>query len=334
MKMGEKVYTISDVAEELGVSKTTVSRAISGKGRISTQTRERVLEFIKAHDYQPNVLAKGLAQSKTFNLALVLPTDFAGSEISFFQECMHGICEMSAAYNYDVVVVIMEAEDLTQLHRIVANRKVDGVILSRSVTGSAVQEFLLEKKIPFVVVGYVERSGIHWVDNRNQEASRELTGIMLMKGIRKLALFEGHPGFQVTQSRRVGFLEAHQEMGISADGSLIFSDMDSYPKTVKAVEVALEAGADGILCMDDYITNMVLGCLREKRIQVPSQIKLASFYDSPQLEKNEPPVTSLRFDTRALGKNACLDLLAQLGEKIDQEKFPINYQVILRESTK
>ena len=61
----KKIYTIDDIAHELGVSKTTVSRAISGKGRIGQMTRERVLKFIEEHDYRPNVLARGLAQKKT-----------------------------------------------------------------------------------------------------------------------------------------------------------------------------------------------------------------------------------------------------------------------------
>ena len=65
--------TISDVAEALGVSKTTVSRAISGKGRIGAATRKRVLEYIQEHDYKPNVIARGLAQSKTFNICVVMP---------------------------------------------------------------------------------------------------------------------------------------------------------------------------------------------------------------------------------------------------------------------
>ena len=63
-----KNITISDVAEALGVSKTTVSRAISGKGRIGEATRQRVMEYITEHDYKPNVIAKGLAQSKTYNI--------------------------------------------------------------------------------------------------------------------------------------------------------------------------------------------------------------------------------------------------------------------------
>ena len=66
----KKIYTIEDIARELGVSKTTVSRAISGKGRISQATRDRVRAFIKEHDYRPNVVAKGLAQRKTYNIAL------------------------------------------------------------------------------------------------------------------------------------------------------------------------------------------------------------------------------------------------------------------------
>ena len=69
----KRIYTIDDIARELGVSKTTVSRAISGKGRIGQATRERVLAFIKEHDYRPNVVARGLAQRKTYNIALLMP---------------------------------------------------------------------------------------------------------------------------------------------------------------------------------------------------------------------------------------------------------------------
>lgn len=334
MDKEEKTYTIEDVARELGVSKTTVSRAISGKGRISIQTRERVLEFIKLHDYRPNVLAQGLAQSKTFNLALAVPKDFAENEFAFFKECLNGICEIASAYNYDVLITMLQEQDLTQIHRLIVNRKVDGIILSRSVTGSRIKKFLQEKNMPFVAIGHSDLPGSHWVDNGNEEASKELTGLMLMKGMHRLALFGGNQEFMVTDSRRVGFLNAHEEQGMTADDSLIFMGIDNYLKTMKAVEQVVDAGADGILCMDDSITIMTLGCLREKGIQIPSEIKLASFYDSTQLEVYYPPVTSLHFDTRSLGKNACLDLLKQLGEDIQVEAYPLNYQVILRESTK
>lgn len=81
--MGKKNFTIADIAAELGVSKTTVSRSISGKGRISKDTRERVLRYIKEHNYKPNVIAKGLANSCTYNIGVVMPENFGISDAAF-----------------------------------------------------------------------------------------------------------------------------------------------------------------------------------------------------------------------------------------------------------
>lgn len=330
----DKIYTLDDIARELGVSKTTVSRAISGKGRIGKETRERVNAFIEQHNYRPNVMAKGLAQKKTYNLAMVIPKDYTADDVPFFRECMNGICEMAASYNYDIMIAMIMGKNLQQIQRLISDRKVDGMIISRATAGSGVQKFLKEKKVPFVVVGPSDDPDVLWVDNHNQEASKELTELMLMKGIRKLALLGGDSSYLVTESRFRGFAQAHQEQGLEPDDSLIFMGIDNYLKAARAVEKTLAAGADGILCMDDFITDLVLGCLREKGVHVPADIKLASLYDSIQLEHNTPTVTSLRFDTRELGRRACVLLLQLLGENIDAEQTPLTYQVILRDSTK
>ena len=100
MKKGN-VITISDVAEALGVSKTTVSRAISGKGRIGEATRQKVLAYIEEHDYKPNVIARGLAQSKTFNLCVVMPEDYALVDLPFFQEVITGIQEIAGMTGFN-----------------------------------------------------------------------------------------------------------------------------------------------------------------------------------------------------------------------------------------
>ena len=122
----KRIYTIDDIARELGVSKTTVSRAISGKGRIGQATRERVLAFIKEHDYRPNVVARGLAQRKTYNIALLMPKDYVATEFLFFKDCMNGICEVASEYNYDIIISMIDGEDISQIQRLEANRKVDG----------------------------------------------------------------------------------------------------------------------------------------------------------------------------------------------------------------
>ena len=306
----KKIYTIEDIARELGVSKTTVSRAISGKGRISQATRDRVRAFIKEHDYRPNVVAKGLAQRKTYNIALLMPKDYVATEFLFFKDCMNGICEMASSYEYDIIISMIDGADVSQIQRLEANRKVDGIIVSRAVVSSKVQKYLKNCKEPYILIGPSSDPEVPFVDNKNQEAGKELTSIMLMKGFRNLALLGGNQSYNVTGSRYQGFLEAHEEMGVSVNENLIFMDMDNQAAVSDAVS-----------------------SLREKKISVPAEIKIASMYDSKNLEYNNPPITSIRFDTVRLGKMACAKLLNILGEKPLEDTLTLNYQVMLREST-
>lgn len=129
-------------------------------------------------------------------------------------------------------------------------------------------------------------------------------------------------------------MEAHRQQGIFTDEALTFMDVDNYLKAMHAVNRALELGADGLVCMDDFITGLALGCLREKGIRIPDDIRIASLYDSVQLEYNTPPVTSLHFDAKELGRRACRTLLEMMGEPVEGEENSLSYQVILRESTK
>lgn len=223
----KKIYTIEDIARELGVSKTTVSRAISGKGRISQATRDRVRAFIKEHDYRPNVVAKGLAQRKTYNIALLMPKDYVATEFLFFKDCMNGICEMASSYEYDIIISMIDGADVSQIQRLEANRKVDGIIVSRAVVSSKVQKYLKNCKEPYILIGPSSDPEVPFVDNKNQEAGKELTSIMLMKGFRNLALLGGNQSYNVTGSRYQGFLEAHEEMGVSVNENLIFMDTDN-----------------------------------------------------------------------------------------------------------
>ena len=88
--------TIDDIAEALGVSKTTVSRAISGKGRISAATTARVKDYISRIHYKPNAVARGLAQQRTFNIGVVCPTDYDLFDLPYFHKCLRGIGEVTS----------------------------------------------------------------------------------------------------------------------------------------------------------------------------------------------------------------------------------------------
>ena len=147
--MGEKEnknITIGDVAKALGVSKTTVSRAISGKGRIGDATRQRVLDYIEEKHYRPNPMAKGLADQKKYNICWAIPGDSNVHELPFFQRCMAGVCEVTMATDYDVLISLVYEDNISHLRRIVENRKVDGIILGRTLVDDMSVKYLKPAK--------------------------------------------------------------------------------------------------------------------------------------------------------------------------------------------
>lgn len=329
-----KTLTIADIADALGVSKTTVSRAISGKGRIGSETRERVLKYIDAHNYTPNVIAKSLAQNKTYNLAVVMPGDYELIDLPFFQNCIMGIQEIASSFDYDMLLTVCNNADVTKLERIVRNRKVDGVILLRSFMDDVQVEYLQEKNVPFVVTGSSNYKGVVQVDNDHRAACRELTSILLMKRMKKIALIGGNEEHVVTQSRLVGFKDAFADSGTAVDESLIYMNLDNPVLLDGKLDDIIKREVDCIVCMDDAICMEVLYKLRREGISVPDQIRVASFYNSSMLETHDPSITSLDFDAKELGMLVCRTLLDMIeGQKV-QKKTLLGYEVRLRESTK
>ncbi len=333
-KEQKKDLTIADVAEALGVSKTTVSRAISGKGRIGRETRRRVLDYIEEHDYKPNVIAQGLAQSKTYNLCVAMPRNYEVVDWNFFQACLFGIQEMAESAGYDILMTTCRMNDISSLERIIANHKVDGVVLMRTFLEDAQLAYLQQKKIPFVTTGSTDYSDVVQIDHDHRSACRELTSYLLTRGFGRIALVGEDEGYVVTRSRLEGFREAYEEQGIPLDESLLFLNPDNRTQVEKTVGEILARGVDCILCMDDADTSRVLRVLREKKVRVPGHVRVASFYNSTILDDHVPSITSLSFDAKEVGRVAC-KLLLQLIEGLEVPmKTLLPYEVMLKDSTK
>lgn len=331
--MNRQNLTIADVAKELGVSKTTVSRAISGKGRISEGTRQRVLAYIKEHDYIPNVIAKGLAQSRTFNLCVVMPRDYIFVDLPFFQGVIAGIQEVAAVSGYDVLLCICSEDDVSHLERIIRNRKVDGVLLLRTLVKDLQIELLQEHMMPFVAVGSTCYPNVVQVDHDHEKACMEMTSQLLKLGMKRIALLGGSRDYVVMQNRYRGYCRAYTQLQKELDESLVFKDLKEVELVHGALEKALEKSADCILCMDDGICIQVLRKLRSDHVHVPKDIKVASFYNSSILENNQPAISSLSFDVRKLGMEACKNLLGQIEGEDVSLKTLLSYEVRLNEST-
>lgn len=331
-KQEKKIYTIDDIAQELGISKTTVSRAISGKGRLSAETRVKVQNFIKKHNYRPNAVAKSLAQNRTNNLGLIMPGDSRGIDFSFFRECTQGICQVALEQDYDVLLILDDAHSTEQLQRIIDNHKVDGIIAARSEVDSPIISLLKEQRLPFAIIGSSPDSEVLCVDNDNQNACWDLVSLLISRGIRSMALFGGSENHCVTHSRLRGFQEACSHAGLPEQLTIL--NLLSGTQVAAAVEQAAKQQVECVICMDDFICNLTLLQLRMRGTSVPQDVKLACMYDSALLAHTAPPVTSLRFDAMELGRHACQELLNLLNGKEANSYILPGYQLLLRDSTK
>ena len=329
----QKNLTIGDIADALGISKTTVSRAISGKGRIGEDTRKKVLDYIDANNYKPNPMAKGLADQKTYNVCWVIPGDSTMSDLPFFQRCMAGVCEVTMSMNYDVLISLVYEENLSHLKRIVENKKVDGVIIGRTLVEDASVKFLKEVGIPFVVIGSTPEKNVIQIDNDHITACRELTSILVMKGIKRIALIGGSTTHVVNNSRYQGFKEGLESQGVAFNTDLCFLNNDTDEDVERAVDAALSVGVDCIMCMDDRICYAALMKLHRDEVVIPADVKVASFYNSDLLVNNQPAITALRYDPKELGNVACRTLMKVIDGEDVREKTLLGYEVMLKGST-
>lgn len=326
--------TIADIAEALGVSKTTVSRAISGKGRIGSDTREKVMSFIKEHDYKPNAVAQGLAKSKTYNIGVVMPGEYILVDMPFFLDCLEGLYQIASKSGYDIIWTMCNNNDMTDLERIIHNHKIDGVVLMRTYVEDHAIELLQKYQVPFITIGSTTYENVIQIDQDHAGGCKELTSILLMKGLKKIALIGGSEEHVVSQTRYQGFREAFLEMKIPIRTELIYQNQENSIMIENVVGKLLKQHVDCIICMDDNICESVLKALCREAVAVPEQVKVASFFNSSMLENYSPTITSLDFDTKELGMVACQTMIDLIRGKEVQPKRLLQYNLVLKESTK
>lgn len=328
-----KKITIADVAEALGVSKTTVSRAISGKGRIGEETRQRVMEYIEVNGYKPNVIAKGLAQSKTYNIAMLLPSDCGMEELPFFQNCMVGVCEAASEREYDVLVVYGTGRQTKKLERILFNHKIDGILLMGTYRWDEAAKLIKEYGIPAVAAGTSVGETMVQVVHDHRSACCKLTKNLLAGGMQAIGLIGGDNLHIITKSCYQGFSDAFHATGAAWKPELIYLDVENAQTVDGIVDEMLQKGADCIICMNDIICSRVLQQLQKEHVRVPEQIRVASFYQS-LLKNHVPKVTTLEFDAKALGIAACSTLLDMIEGKQVKKKNVLPYKIRIKETTK
>ena len=316
----DKVVDIGTIAAALGVSKTTVSRAISGNGRVGAATRQRVQDYVKEHNYTPSVMARGLAMRCSYNISLVISKQFSDFEMPFLRKTMRSVYQAAEDCDYDVLLTLVGENETRLVERLLDNRKIDGLILTR--------------KLPFVAIGRPEDPTVMSVDHDQVGGCRELTSLLLMKGMKRIALLGGTMLYTVNMSRLEGFKQAYDMMNQKIDESLLFLELETDDLRMQAVSQALERKPDCILCMDDRLTLLAMNMLKQQGVRVPQDIRVASLYDSSALAESSPAITAVQFDAYALGRKATQQLLQALKGREVETRVELGYQVSMRESTK
>ena len=186
--------------------------------------------------------------------------------MAFFRDCLRGVCKVASGSGYDVLITMDRESSVEQIARLIDNRKIDGVIAMRSLVSSPVVGFLKEKKVPFVLIGPTSDPDVLSVDNDNQSACRDMTALLIARGIRRMALLGEDENHCVTHSRLKGFWAACDQAGLKREEQLVYLNVNKDNRVSEAVDAVIPQNVDCIVCMEVVLLHSILHCFRHFRM--------------------------------------------------------------------
>lgn len=327
---GDKM-TLEEIAREMGVSKSTVSRALSGKGRIGAQTRQRILQFAQMHE---NGNGEGRETAKeTRNLGVAFPDDIFITGNQYFFECLLGIYEAATLMDYNVVITTGTAQDISGIQKFVEQKKVDGIILTRSLEEDKALRYLAGINFPTGVTGLCEFDNILQVDTDNEGAAEMLTSLLVGKGYRRFALILEDMSFHVNRSRYEGFCKAILKNGLQKNKQEIYTGKFRKELLNSIISNLISRKVECVICGDDVLSISLISQLLAEGYRVPRDIAIASLYNSPTLNSFVPPVTAVDASARMVGNVIGKQMIQFLQGKEYQKRTMIDYEILIRTST-
>ena len=257
--------TIYDVAAKAKVSNATVSRALNSPDKVKPETRDRILKV--AHDlgYKANAFAKGLASSKSTQVAIIV-SDLARASVA---EMVKGISEVASNYGYSVVLITLKGED--KMGDVVTNlisMQIDGVLfLNDEITANQYQllkDIKNKYGIPLVLVNTSYRGGddLLSVAINYEKAGYEVTKSLVQEGRKKIALFTTQKRYQVSYLKEQGYSRAVKEFGLEPLICYTTGNLDAGRNDIK--EFLNQYDIDAVIGVRDSIAIAVLNALIRK----------------------------------------------------------------------
>lgn len=218
---------LKELSQIIGLSQTTVSRALNGYPEVSEATRQRVADLAKAHNYRPNARAKGLATGRAHAIGHVIPFSHSHEIVNpVFGDFISGVGEVYAREGYDLMMSVVSTEDeLATYRNLSARSSVDGVVIHAPLIDEPRIALMQKIGLPFVVHGRAsnEKTPYAWLDVNNNSAFKRATEFLLDLGHSRIALVNGLENMDFAYRRREGYLTALKERGVTADPALMRS---------------------------------------------------------------------------------------------------------------
>ena len=331
--------SMADLARELNVSMTTISRALSDHFSIGPAMKQKVLKLAKKYNYQPNHMASALRKGKSKLLGIVVPY----IEGRFFPSVVHGIETAASKAGYNVIIC-QSNEDVAQERRnldSLLSAQVAGVLVSLSRTTLDHKHFdkLRSRSLPLVYFDrVVEGDNVNTVVLDDREGGYLSTRHLIAQGCRRVAHLAGPQHLNIYKNRRQGYFDALREAGLPEDESLvIYTNMLQEQGAAGLRQLlALSNPPDAVFAAGDF---SALGAMQEARrhgLRVPEDVAIAGFSNESFTLVAEPNITTVDQRCEEMGQAAVrllLEVIDSKGERFTPRQVALRPELLVRGSS-
>lgn len=331
---------LKEFSRQLGLSQTTVSRALSGYPEVKQATRDRVAEAALKYGYHPNRAAIGLATGRAGAVGIIMRG--AGEFGPHMSEFLAGLGSSLERENVDMLLSTVDSKEMeyATYRRLAASKRVDALLLNAPTVADERIGLLDQLGLPFVLHGFTRSDKkFHYLDIDNFSAIHEATKYLIGLGHKRIAFINGHKGYNFAEERDRGYREALVAAGIEIDSALCgnadFTDDEGYQ--LMSGFMALDNAPTAVLAGSMMSALGAMRSVRTSGLQLGRDISLIAHDDVfPYISGDNmvPTVTITRSSIRAAGMrigDILLKMLAGELQGFHEEVWPV--ELLVREST-
>lgn len=328
--------SLKDLAQQLGVSIATVSRALHGSPEIGADMRAKVRELAKKLNYRPNPFAQSLRREAPKIIGVVVPNLVT----HYYSAVLDGIEERALKDGYSVISANSHENSVDEERAIdtFLGLHVEGIIacLAQDTTDYSHYEEIGNLGTSLVFFGRTCLTDrFSSVTANGDEAAQQATQHLIDTGSRRIAFIGGPNHLDMVRRRKHGYLEALRENRIPIDRSIVACDRIDYDVALQATRKLLEREdrPDAILAFNDIITFAAFTAIKEARLRIPDDVALIGFTDDVHARYVTPRMSAIEDQSRLMGETACELLLRSIGGDTRVYREIVPQQLVIRETS-